>query len=49
LYDQIREDEMGGARGTCVAEDFGGELEEDLCLEDLGIDGRLTLKCVLNE
>jgi hypothetical protein len=49
LYDQIKEDEMGGASCTCVAEDFSGELEGNLCLEDLGIDGSLMLKCILNE
>jgi hypothetical protein len=49
LCDQIREDEMGGACGSGVAEDVGGELGGDLCLEDLGRDGRLMLKCMLNE
>jgi hypothetical protein len=34
---------------VCAADDFGGELELNLCLEDVGIDRRVILSCMLKE
>jgi hypothetical protein len=53
--DQINENEMGGACGTYGGQErcmhgFGvGDQRKRDPLEDIGVDGRMTLKCILNK
>lgn len=50
LRDQMKENEMGGARGTCggaqkCRQNFGGKRQEMNHLEDTALHRRIILKC----